>query len=332
MKVLVVKMSSLGDVIHTLPALTDAANALPGVVFDWVVEEAFADVPGWHPAVDSVIPVALRRWRKRPWRDMFGEEWRTARRALGREEYDAVVDAQGLLKSAWITRYARGPRYGMDRHSARERLASLAYDHRFPISRADHAITRLRALFALSLQYPQPDTPPDFGLGGTFSPPKRESDVVFFHGSARPEKLWPVEHWKTLTSLAAGGGLRVFLPWGTEAERLSAEEIACAGAEVLPRMDLTQLAQFVAGAAAHVSVDTGPGHLAAALNVPGVSLYGPTRPERVGTSGPGQQHICARSRLDGEMSEILPHVVWRSLYSLMSLEGTNSDGGGFDRT
>ena len=104
MRILLIKTSSLGDVIHALPAVTDAARAIPGIRFDWVVEESFAEIPAWHPAVDRVIPVALRRWRKAPFSAWFGGEWHRFRQSLRAERYDAVIDAQGLLKSALLTR------------------------------------------------------------------------------------------------------------------------------------------------------------------------------------------------------------------------------------
>ena len=103
MRVLLVKTSSLGDVIHTLPALTDAQRAIPGIQFDWVVEEGFAEIPAWHPAVAQVIPVAIRRWRKHPLQTLRSGEWRRFKARLRETHYDLVIDAQGLLKSAWLT-------------------------------------------------------------------------------------------------------------------------------------------------------------------------------------------------------------------------------------
>src|SRR5437868_3243147 len=106
MRVLVIKTSSMGDIIHTLPALTDAANAIPHIKFDWLVEDSFADIPKWHPAVDRVIPVALRRWRK----GFFSKETRAGykelRKQLHEQQYDLVLDAQGLVKSAFLTFFA----------------------------------------------------------------------------------------------------------------------------------------------------------------------------------------------------------------------------------
>jgi len=150
-RVLVVKTSSLGDVLHTLPALTDAVQRRPGIRFDWVVEEAFAEVPAWHTAVDDVIPVALRRWKHRPLQVLRAGEPQAAVRQLRRHKYDLVIDAQGLLKSAVIARFARGPRAGLDRSSAREPVAAHAYHRKYAVPREQHAVQRVRQLFAAAL-------------------------------------------------------------------------------------------------------------------------------------------------------------------------------------
>ena len=297
MKVLVVKMSSLGDVIHTLPALGDATAALPGISFDWVVEEAFAEIPSWHRAVDRVIPVAIRRWRKHPFRAFTGPEWRAARSALRERPYDAVIDAQGLIKSALITRLVRAPRYGMDRASAREGLAALACDHRINVPRELHAVERTRLLFALALSYPLPATMGDYGLQDTFTA-NREAGrahpaLMFFHGTARAQKLWPEDHWVTLAGLAGAAGYAVQLPWGNEEERQRAGRIAARAdnVEVLPGLSLRELGGMLRQAHGAVAVDTGLGHLSAALDVPTVSLYGPTNTQLIGAYGRNQVHI-----------------------------------------
>jgi heptosyltransferase-1 len=316
-RILVVKLSSLGDVIHTLPAITDAAAAVPGLAVDWVVEEAFAEIPAWHPAVDRVIPVALRRWRRRPWRDLRGPEWARARRALAARRYDKVIDAQGLVKSAVLSRYAAGTRLGFDRRCAREGLAALAYDRRLPVPVAQHAVERLRQLFAASLGYRRPGSEPDYGLhsaaGEGPEGPAGDRGIVFLHGSARREKLWPQTHWVELARTAAAAGHDVLLPSGNREESERARRIVAdsdpARVRVLPAADLAGLAARLRGAAGMVAVDTGPGHLAAALGVPGVSLYGPTRPDLVGTLAPGQVHL----RGDGTMAGIEPAQVWHAL-------------------
>lgn len=331
MRVLVVKLSSLGDVIHTLPALGDAAAAIPGIQFDWVVEEAFAEIPQWHPVVDQVIPVAIRRWRKRPLRDFRGPEWRRARGALQRQQYDAVIDAQGLMKSAFIARLVKAPRYGMDRKSARERLAAAVYHHGIPVPREMHAVERIRLLFARALAYPLPQGPGDYGIRQHWAPQAQQQlpALLFFHGTARAEKLWPQTHWVALAELAVAQGLAVYLPWGNDAERQRAEDIAaCVNCvpgrvQVLPRLDLSQLAGRLLDVRGAVAVDTGLGHLAAALDVPTVSLYGPTRPALVGTYGRNQVHQNAVVNINaggdhGSMQSIAVPEVWQALQVLLS--------------
>ena len=296
MRTLIIKTSSLGDVLHTLPAVSDAAAAHPGMRFDWVVEEAFAEVPAWHAAVDDVIPVALRRWKHRPFHVMRLGEPQAVVRNIRQREYDQVIDAQGLMKSAAITRFARGPRAGLDRHSAREALAAQAYDRQISVARNQHAVTRVRQLFAEALDYPLPDTPADYGIQSNFTPGQRQPYLVFLHGTTWPTKHWPEPYWVQLTAMASAAGLRVKIPWGNKAEHQRAERIASASGavEVLPRMTLSELAGVIVSATAVVGVDTGLVHLAAALSTPCVTLYGSTDPGLIGTLGESQAQLSAR--------------------------------------
>lgn len=327
MRVLVVKMSSLGDVVHTLPALTDAAAALPEVRFDWVVEESFAEIPAWHPAVDTVIPIALRRWRKQPFKHFRGPEWQRCRTALRAQHYDLVIDAQGLIKSALVARYVGASVYGLDRHSAREGVASWAYHQRVNVATDLHAVERTRRLFARALDYELPQSRGDYGVREHLQSSAAESvapTLLFFHGSAREEKLWPVAHWQQLAELARD--YRVSIPWGNAKEKQRGEAIAAAAdnAEVLPRLDLRGLAQLLMQSQAAVAVDTGLGHLAAALDVPTVSLYGPTDTRLIGAYGSHQLHIespVSRGDTDDAsamMASIAPQQVWSGLQQVMA--------------
>lgn len=327
MRILVVKLSSLGDVVHTLPALTDAARALPGIRFDWVVEEAFAEIPGWHPAVDRVIPIALRRWRRHPLRDLTGPEWKACRAALRKQHYDAVIDAQGLLKSAFVARLVKAPVYGMDKRSAREGLAAAAYHSRIAVPRDMHAVERTRMLFARTLNYRVPPGRGDYALRDNLHPQPRDlaNSLLFFHGTARTEKLWPEDHWIALAQLASEAAYTAWLPWGGDAERERAERIAqhAAGARVLPRLDLLGLAGMLLEVQGAVAVDTGLAHLGAALDVPTVSLYGPTDTRLIGAYGRNQVHIQspvgARDTSEplAMMRSIAPAEVWRQLRAIL---------------
>jgi heptosyltransferase-1 len=297
MRVLVVKTSSLGDVIHTLPALTDACRHIPHIQFDWVVEEAFNEIPRWHPAVDTVIPVAIRRWRKNLWHSWRCGEWRAFRRHLRQRYYDRVIDAQGLLKSAFLTWQAHGLRCGLDADSAREPLAARFYQQKFAIPQGQHAITRVRQLFAAALDYPCPQDMPEYGLN-RYAVTMLASglpNLIFLHGTTWPSKHWPEPYWHDLALKAAQTGYRVQLPWGNEAEHERAQRIAAqhANIRVMPASSLGSMAAEISQAAAVVGVDTGLMHLAAALSVPGITLYGSTDAGLTGTLGKYQQHLQA---------------------------------------
>lgn len=328
MRILVVKTSSLGDVIHTLPALTDAMRAMPYAMFDWAVEEGFQEVPGWHPAVREVIPVALRRWRKSVSTALFGNEWRECKRRLRDNHYDCVIDAQGLLKSVWVARQARAPIYGLDRNSVREPAAAWFYRYKFEVSRNLHAVERVRSLFAQSLGYPLPDTRGDYGLDKNFFVDivPREQRVLFLHGTTRADKHWPESYWRQLATRVNAAGYRVLLPWGNDIERARAERIAANtnNAHVLPRMNLSQLASEIATCKAVVTVDSGLGHLTAALDVPAIALYGSTDPAKIGTYGLHQAHLHADNFAKVNtitdpinMAPLTPDIVWNALQPLL---------------
>lgn len=306
-RVLVIKTSSLGDVIHSLPALTDASEAIPGVMFDWVVEQSFAEVPSWHPAVDRVIPVDIRRWRKQPIQAWRSGAWTQFKERIGRYEYDAVIDAQGLLKSAWLMRYVKGPSYGLDRASARESLASHFYDHPIPVAKGQHAVERVRQLFAKVLGYTLSQQMGTYKLSFCS---RRERSVVFLHGTTWASKHWPEPFWIELGLRLSGAGYQIKLPWGSAVEQSRAERIAeCCGAEVLPKMSLTDLATLLSASVGCVSVDTGLGHLSAAVNTPTLALFGPTDASLTGFYGVNQQSLQSTFHCAPCMSRICKYTL-----------------------
>ena len=294
MRVLIVKTSSMGDVLHTLPALTDAMRAIPDIRFDWVVEESFAQIPSWHEAVDRVIPVAIRRWRKAWFSAPIKAERKAFRDAIQAVKYDAIIDAQGLVKSAaLVTRLAHGIKHGMDWSSAREPLASLFYNRRHHIAKQQHAVERTRELFAKSLGYTKPETQGDYAIAQHFLgslTPAEAPYCVFLHATTRDDKHWPEENWRELIRLLGERGLRIKLPWGAPHEEARAKRLAEGFdyVEVLPRLSLGKVAHVLAGAEFVVSVDTGLSHLTAALDRPNITLYGPTDPGLIGGYGKNQ--------------------------------------------
>jgi heptosyltransferase I len=297
MRILIVRLSSFGDVVHTCPALSDLAHARPEVEIDWLVDESFAGFAGLHPAVGEVMAFAERRLRWPPARWPARLRARSeVRRRLRARSYDLVVDLQGLLKSALLARLAGAPIAGYDRASIREPPASRFYAHRYAVARDLHAVERNRRLLAAALGYEVPGAPGEFGLVRDVGPasvslPDRFCLVV--HSASWPSKLWPEASWRRLAETLAAQGLHIVLPWGSEAEKARAGRIAAGSglAHVLPsRLDGSALAAVVSRARLAVGVDSGLMHLAAALGVPGVWLFGPTDPGLTGPYG-GDQTI-----------------------------------------
>ena len=296
LRALLIKTSSLGDLVHIMPALSDSVREVPGLEFDWVVEHGFADLCRWHSAVRNVIPVSMRRWRSdvRSLRlAAVAREMAASKRAIKAHRYDAVIDAQGLMKSAFLTRWALGPKFGFDRNSAREGLAALAYDTAFAIAQDIDIVERNRRLLAGVFGYDLPTGPPDFGLND-FDFPEPQVDtpyVLFIHGASWATKRWPLKRWRELAEEAATQGYRTALPWYSPAEREFAETIANDVPAACPvKVDLETIGGLIRWASGVASVETGLGHLAAAMGRPSVTIYGPSGIGRHRTRGP----ICSQ--------------------------------------
>lgn len=293
MRLLIVKLSSMGDVVHALPALSDAARALPGLRVDWLVESGFAAIPARHPAVDRVIPVALRQWRKRPLDRKTWAQMRACHATLRCRPYDLILDAQGLYKSALLARLGRGPVAGLSRSAAREPLASLTYQRRIDVPRPLHAVERLRRLFAAAVGYPLPTLPVNYGLATRA--PVDPRLLVFLHGTTWASKHYPESDWQTLIELAVAQAYQVALPWGNRSEKARADRLAQVSqdAHVLPALTLDGLMDVLSAAAGVVTVDSGLGHLACALGRPVVGIYGATDSARTGLKGGSSLNLCA---------------------------------------
>jgi len=287
-RVLFVKLSSLGDVIHHLPAVTDLCARRPEARIHWAVEEAYVELVRLHPAVEQAIAVPLRglrqRWSSREAWASFG----TARRSLGRHAYDFVVDTQGLVKSAAVASLAHGARFGFDRKSARERLAARFYDQPIAVARAQHAVERNRQLVASVFGY-EVDTLPDYGITAPPSPPSWAPPryYVALHATSRADKLWDEARWIELARRLSSQGLAAVYPGGTPEERNAAARLATQspGAVLAPPMSLVECAALLAAADGVIGVDTGLTHLAVALDVPTIGLYCATDPALTGLHG-----------------------------------------------
>jgi heptosyltransferase-1 len=282
-KLLLVKMSSMGDIIHTFPALTELHRHRPEVEIDWVVEPAFAELAGLHPAVNKVIDLPFRKIRRQGIGLFKSPEWLAFKKEVGNGQYDRVIDAQSLLKSAWISRQAGSRVHGLDFASAREGLASLFYTQRYRVAKGQLAIERIRQLFGKVYGYTPDHDFPGFGLDrGVVTPFKNDRPYLFFlHGTAWKSKQWPDAYWMELAYLAGQHGFDVLMTGGNMEEMARARLIAdrIDHVTVLPRHGILELAAYLVGAELVVGVDTGLSYLASALGNHVVTLHGATRPE-----------------------------------------------------
>lgn len=303
--ILFIKTSSLGDVIHHMPAVTEARLRRPGDRIAWLVEEAFAPLVRLHPAVDEVVPVAWRRWRKSLYAPSAWSEIAAARRSLGSRRYDAVIDVQGLIRTAIMSRLANGVRHGYDRQSIKEPLAAAFYDTRHRVSRTLHAIGRNRILTGSALGY-VPQGEPDFGLDRARLKIAGPRYAIFLHATAREEKQWPEANWIALGKALGRAGLSFVLPWGSEIERVRSERLAAAlpHARVLERQPLDKVASLIANADYVIGVDTGLLHLAAALGVPLVAIFTGSDPRLTKPAGNGRLAVLGAEGAPPSVEEV----------------------------
>lgn len=298
-RILIVKLSSLGDVVHAMPAVMDLKAAFPDAQIDWVVEKSFAPLAARCVAVNRVIPCELRRWRKSVFnsrtRQETWREWLTFKSDLQLKPYDAVIDLQGLTKSAliaWLARTTKnGKRYAMANQtdgSGYERPTRWVADVALPITPHIHAMTRSRQLRAAALGYEVPNSL-NYGLGHAALDKKRV--VVLVHGTSRIDKEWPLSHWYELGKRLEESGFGIALPHGNETELLRCEALAemLPNAQIWPRASLDELTNEMALCAGVIGVDSGLSHIAVALDLPHVQIYNFDTAWRTGPEGARRQ-------------------------------------------
>lgn len=300
-RILLIKTSSLGDLVHNLPVVSDIRRHDPHAQIDWVAESAFAAIARMHAGVGRVLPVAIRRWRSSLLQAQTRSECGAFFAQLREHEYDAIIDTQGLLKSALVACAARGRSHGLDWQSSREPLRVL-YERTYRVPWGQHAVTRNRSLAAQALGYTLAlADAADYGIArapDTIDTQRPAWDwlpagnyAVLLHATSAANKLWPESHWLKLYNHLILNNIISILPWGNTDERRRSERLAAAmkHAIVPPALTLPELADVFRHAQAVAGVDTGLTHLAAALNVPTAGLYCATDPAATGLHG------CARA-------------------------------------
>jgi heptosyltransferase-1 len=348
LRILVVKLTSMGDTLHLLPALSDLRLNYPNSKIDWMIEDSFREIPLWHPSVVRVIPVSTRRWRSLTVRNIC--EFYQFTKLLRQESYDVIIDAQGLLKSALLARFAKrlatGQRIGFSADSIKEKPAARLYQRKIAVGQALHAIDRLRELFAQSFDYPIPQTPPNYaiqianlqqssrdqGHADSQTSASKTPYIVFIPSTTWQSKHLPERLWQELRQHVLDQGYKIKISWGNQREKERAQRLANnkKGVDLLPKLSLSELAVVLEEATGAISVDTGLGHLAAGLGIPTVSLYGATDAKLTGAIGDASvllqaEYHCSPCRLKqcdklGENVEHPPcydtfqvETIWREL-------------------
>lgn len=307
MRLLIVKTTSMGDVVHAVPVIADIKRKFPDAQIDWLVEDSFADIPKHVNGVSEVIPCSVRRWKKQLKHKKTWEEIKRLKAKLRAKHYDLVIDLQGLIKSAVLSTWAAAPRAGYDRFSIKEPLASWLYDHKYSVSRQKSAVERCRLLAAKSLGYSSEDIEPRFDFEA--STHEAVSDTVFFFcNTSRDSKLWPEEKWVETGKAIAAEGKQIVLPWGSEPEHERVERIAKAigpAASVPERMRIGKLMDLVGTAYAVVGLDTGMTHLSSAMGRPTVGIFRDYPVELVPLVGEGKKAALGGVGCCPEVKEVL---------------------------
>lgn len=320
LRVLIVKLSSLGDVVHAMPAVQDLLAAYPQAQVDWVVERGFAPLAQRCAGVQHVIPCDLRRWRKSPFSKATLQAWARFKTELQAQAYDAVIDLQGLSKSALIAWLARttpqGQRYAMANAtdgSSYEAPTRWVADRAITLAPHVHAVERSRLVCATALGY-TPHGLPHFGLRAQTSADQGGLPVVaLVHGTSRADKEWPQDDWVWLAQQLIASGYAIALPHGNAAELARSHAIAAqinaaqnhaaqrplvdaSPVQVWPSMGLDAMCDALAGCAAVIGVDSGLSHIAVALDLPHVQLYNFDTAWRTGPSAdaPAQRSVFAQ--------------------------------------
>jgi heptosyltransferase-1 len=309
-EILFIKTSSMGDVLHHMPAVTDARRRFPQARITWVVDELYAPLVRLHPAVAETVPIAIRRWRKRLYEMPTWNEIREATAKLRARRYDAVIDTQGLVRTALMTKLIHGESHGYDAASIREPFAARFYDHCYAVSWDLHVIARNRTLTGLALGY-APEGEPDYGFDRSlFAVDSAPHYAILFHATAKTTKEWPEDRWIEVGQSLAARGLDVVLPWGNDRERERSERLAAAilNARVPELKPILEVGKLIAGAKIVVGVDTGFLHLAATLGVPVVAVFTIVKSHTAIPMGPGKVAMVGAENGIPEVTRVIAAI------------------------
>ena len=312
-RILIVKLTSLGDLIHTMPAITDIQHNSSEVELDWLVDEQFSEIPAWHSFVNKTIAIGLRRWRRNI-NSRSLSEFMNCISEIRSKNYDFIVDVQGLLKSSILgSIIAKGESHGYADTSIKEKYASLFYNYKYHVPLNLHAVTRIRNLCSQVLNYSIDEAEINYGVKEQLQNKERDNYIVLIPHSSNPIKNWEEKKWIELAKLINAEGLKVKVSWGSEFEKQQATRIAQASnTEVAEKLNLNinSIGKFLAKAKAVVSLDTGFSHIAAALETPNICLCITSDPNLSGAIGKNQYSLAQANLLSAKQ-------VWDKLSKLI---------------
>ena len=312
MKALIIKLTSMGDLMHALPALTEAGKNISNLEVDWVVDENFSDIPSWHPNIKEIITTNHRNWKKQIFRSASRKALYELKKKINYNNYDVVVDMQNNLKSAFISYLYKGKVHGLDRSSVREYPAHWSYSNYSKVSKKLHAIERQKILLSDALGYEYIEEDFDYGINKSkFIKPNIELPskyAVLVHNASWPSKIWLIAYWQKLIKYFESKGISTLLPSGNKEELFIAKKISQNSPKsiALNLMSLNNIGYILDNAKICVCSDTGLAHLSAVVNTPSITLYGPTDVNLIGTKGKNQNHLIGK---DNSITNILPNDV-----------------------
>ncbi|MBL6899866.1 MAG: lipopolysaccharide heptosyltransferase I [SAR86 cluster bacterium] len=286
----------MGDLMHALPALTEAKAHFKEIEFDWVVDKSFSEVPKWHPAVNKIITTDHRNWKKQLLSPNSRKAFQSVIQEINNTNYDLVIDMQNNLKSALVSFMCKHQVIGMDSKSVREYPAHLSYNKKISISKELHAITRQKILLSNALGYLTSNSK-DYGISDiefkepSFNLPNEY--VALVQNASWKTKQWSIANWQLLVKHFDGSGIEMIFPSGNEEELKRAEQISSISdnAHALKPLSLNETAYIMKKAKFSVCSDTGLAHLSAVVGTPSLTLYGPTDTKLIGTEGINQLHV-----------------------------------------
>ena len=287
----------MGDLMHALPALTEAKEHKEDISFDWVVDTNFASVPSWHPSVDKIITTDHRNWKKQLFSKNSRKSLKGVINQINENNYDLVVDMQNNLKSAFISYLCKHDVVGLDSKSAREYPAHLAYSKRINVDKKLHAIERQKKLLGDALGYEYEQGPINYGASfNAFIKPNitlPDKYFVLVQNASWITKQWSIGNWQQLILYLEDKGIVMLLPSGNLEELERAKEICSVSkkAQAIDLMSLDEIAYMVQHADFCICSDTGLAHLSALTGTPSITLYGPTKTSLIGTMGINQNHL-----------------------------------------